>query len=320
MKLFLNDEIDPVQWNRLAGAHVFHRYEWRWVIGEVYGLTPCFAMALDGERFALFPGFRVKSRCLSMPFTYLTGFLANSDELCAGIRDALEGDSCSISYKIAEECASESGLITAVIEIDRLDAYLSGLAPKMRNQLRQADKQGFTIEHRRDVEQFYPLYCRKMHEHGTPPHKRAFFEEILRHFGSAAVYTACKDGQPVASMLCIDGEDARQGGRRTRYILWAAAVSEKEVAYANYFVYWSVMREAVEQGIMQIDLGTALYGSTQHDFKKKWRPKIYAVRQIGGAGRHYKESRLMRLASQLWRQIPLGLANAVGPHLRKYLP
>lgn len=319
MKLYLNDEIDPVQWNYYAGAHVFHRYEWSWVIGGVYGLAPCFAMALEGERFALYPSFHVKGRCLSMPFTYLAGFLANSDELCVGIQNALEGNGCPISYRVAEDIAGESGQITAVIKIDRLDDYLSGLPAKMRNQLRQADKQGYTIERQRDVEQFYPLYCRKMHEHGTPPHKRAFFEETLRHFESAAVYTAFKDGVPVASMLCIDGEDTLQNDR-TRYILWAAAVSDKEAAYANYFAYWSVIREAVAQEIMQVDLGTALYGSTQYNFKKKWRPRFYAVRQIGGTDRHYKESRLMLLASKLWRHIPLGVVNVIGPQLRKYLP
>ena len=129
MKLYLNDEIDPVEWNRLAGAHVFHRHEWRQVIGGVYGLRPCFVMALEGEHFALFPGFRVKGHCLSMPFTYLAGFLANSDALCIGIRDLLEKEGCSVSYKIAEEHFGESGLITAVIEIDRPDDYM-GLVSK----------------------------------------------------------------------------------------------------------------------------------------------------------------------------------------------
>lgn len=318
MKLFLNDEIDPGQWNRLAGAHVFHRYEWRGIIEGAYGLTPCFAMVREGEHFALFPSFRIKRQCLSMPFTYLTGFLADSDESCAVIRDALEVDGWSISYKVAEERTIQQGAITAVIEIDGLDTYLSGLAQKMRNQLRQSDKQGFTFQRQRDLGQFYPLYCRKMHEHGTPPHKRAFFEGILQHFESAAIYTACRDSQPVASMLCIEGDDTQ--GSRTLYILWAAAISDDEAAYANYFAYWSVIREAVARGIMRIDLGIALYGSTQYDFKKKWRPRIYAVRQIGGTGRHYKESPLLRLASMLWRRIPLGLANAVGPQLRKYLP
>ncbi len=319
MKLYLNDEIDPVQWNHFAGTHVFHRYEWRLVIAKVYGLTPYFVMALDGEHFALYPSFRVKGRCLSMPFTYLTGFLANSDELCTVIQNALEKEGCSLSYRIAEDMTAESGQITAVINIDKLDDYLSGLPPKMRNQLRQADKQGFAVERQRHVEQFYPLYCHRMHEHGTPPHKQVFFEETLSQFESSAVYTVIKDGLPVASMLCIDGEDASQN-YPTRYILWAAAVSEKEAAYANYFAYWSVIREAVARGIKCVDLGTALYGSTQYDFKKKWRPKFYTVRQIGGSERHYKENRLMRLVSKMWQHLPLAVANVIGPHLRKYLP
>ena len=157
-----------------------------------------------------------------------------------------------------------------------------------------------------------------MHEHGTPAHKRIFFDEILRYFETAAIYTTMKDGIAVASMLCIDGKDVEKN-LSTRYILWAAAVSQKEAAFANYFTYWSVIKDAIMLNLDQIDLGTAQFGSSQHAFKKKWHPTIFKIEQIGWTKRHYKESLIMRLASIIWKHLPLTLVNWLGPYLRKYL-
>ena len=96
-------------------------------------------------------------------------------------------------------------------------------------------------------------------------------------------------------------------------------MDDHQAPYANYFAYLSVIRDAAGRGIDRIDLGTSLYGSSQYTFKRKWRPAFFSIRQVGGGG-PYKESKVLRMASRLWRHTPLWFANAAGPHLRKYLP
>ena len=117
MKLYLNNNINPDEWNRLVGAHVFHRYEWRWVIEKAYGLKPSFAMAIDKGNFALFPSFRINNYCLSMPFTYVTGFLTNSPSLSKKIERHFNLENYSLRYKAIQKNDIENGQITAIVEM-----------------------------------------------------------------------------------------------------------------------------------------------------------------------------------------------------------
>ena len=83
MKLYLNNDIDPSMWNRFAGENVFHRYEWRKIIESTYRMKPFFALAADEKSFALYPAFLRGTRCVSMPFTYIAGYLSNCERLQA---------------------------------------------------------------------------------------------------------------------------------------------------------------------------------------------------------------------------------------------
>lgn len=317
MKLSINDQIDRERWRQHAQGKVFHQIEWLEVIAHAYGLEPLFLMAEGDEEFALYPGFRVGKRCISLPYLYLSGFLSNSPQACHQIEDYLCEQGLATRYRQLQPDQG-SGQITAVVKIDELEGYRKSLSQKMRNQLRKAGEQGFELRQESDLGSFYALYARKMHQHGTPVHCASFFAGILQQVAGAAVYTAYQQDRPVASMLALTGEDLTTG-ERTMFIMWAASDPRYDAGYANYFLYWSVFREGLEKGVHRFDLGTAQHGSSHHSFKLKWRPEVFAVVANDEQARNYKENRLMQLASRVWRHLPFPLATWLGPRLRKRL-
>ncbi len=319
MKIIKNKYIDPEMWNLYAQDNIFHRYEWKWIIEKAYGLEPNFILAVQDENFALIPSFCVNKCNISLPFTYISGYLTNSEKLFLKFKKILDSDEQKFRYKVMQDNNPEVGLVTAIIEINNINDYFTKLSRNMRNQLRNSEKQGFKFEKQKDIKHFYPLYCKKMHELGTPPHKKIFFKEIMKYFNSAQIFTVFKDNISVASLLYIDGKGIKKK-LPTRYLLYAASESQKDAPYANYFAYWHMIKDACMYKHYQVDLGTTQFGSNHYSFKKKWRPKIYQITEIGNTKKHYKERPYMIFASYIWKKLPSFFVNFFGPHIRKHLP
>jgi FemAB-related protein (PEP-CTERM system-associated) len=94
---------------------------------------------------------------------------------------------------------------------------------------------------------------------------------------------------------------------------------------ANDFKYWELMRRSCERGIRLFDFGRSKHGTGPYDFKKNWGfepvPMAYEYRL-------YRRDRIpennplnpkYRALIALWRHLPIGVANALGPHLVKSL-
>lgn len=319
MNIFCNDRIDPAQWNQFAGPHVFHRYEWRHVIESAYGLKPYFVLAVEDESFALYPSFLKGDCCVSMPFTYIAGYLSNCPELEQSIAQSIHAQGYRECYRTLIESDGAAAKITCMIKMTDANSYLAGLSHKMRHQIKKSESQGLEFVRTRDLDLFYGLYCRKMHQHGTPPHKRVFFQLILNAFAESAIFASLYQGRPVAAMFCIEGMDAACRQEPTFHILWAASDDRWDRLYVNYFTYWKSIEAAADRGLHMIDLGTARSGSSQQEFKKKWRPMFYAVEERGAAGKDLASRRSSEILSTIWTRSPAWFVNAVGPHLRKYI-
>ena len=318
MEVFLNNQIDPLVWNSIAGNKIFHRYEWLEIITSTYNLKPYFLMVTEGDEFGIYPAYIKGKFCISGPFTYVTEPFASSERMLKLLLSQANIFGREPSYKKIIPELSGEGVITAIVDISNFDIYIKNLSQKMRNQLKKANQQGFNLLNEDSVENFYNLYCKKMHQHGTPPHKKIFFERILKKFPEAKVYTAFYGNYPVASMFTMQGDDVCGLGCITKFVMWAASDSDWDWAYANYFLYWSVFRIAMSEGVNKVDLGTTSYGSGQHVFKSKWKPKFYSIKSLG-SDKASRDSKYFQLASRVWRSLPFGVATKFGVHLRKYL-
>jgi FemAB-related protein (PEP-CTERM system-associated) len=106
---------------------------------------------------------------------------------------------------------------------------------------------------------------------------------------------------------------------------YAGDLADARDLAANDFKYWELMRRACERGIRVFDYGRSKLGTGSYDFKKNWGFEPQAlhyehclfsrdtVPQNNPANPRY------RAAIDLWRRLPRGVVNAVGPTLARHL-
>jgi lipid II:glycine glycyltransferase (peptidoglycan interpeptide bridge formation enzyme) len=108
---------------------------------------------------------------------------------------------------------------------------------------------------------------------------------------------------------------------------WYGVVrGDDKAAFASYLLYWSIIEDLARTGIRAFDLGRSAPESGSYGFKKKW-PGIdtiagHAFFAQAGVDLSAEASAYERvtLKQRVWRRLPLGVANALGPLLRRQLP
>lgn len=201
------------------------------------------------------------------------------------------------------------------------DALWKSFDPKVRNQVRKGEKQNFTVSWggTEIVPDFYEVFSRNMRDLGTPVFGRVLFTAIARHFAGDAEYCVLKlDEKPVAAALLVHG-------RRVTEVPSASALREYNSSCANMFMYWQLLQRAIERGQAVFDFGRSSAESSTYRFKEQWgaqpEPAVwqYHLRR-GTIGDLRPESGKFGLAIQLWKKLPLGVANWLGPAIVRGIP
>jgi hypothetical protein len=100
---------------------------------------------------------------------------------------------------------------------------------------------------------------------------------------------------------------------------------EARESAGNDFKYWELMRRACERGYRVFDYGRSKRGTGSFDFKKNWgfepTPLHYEYRLFRGEGipQNNPSNPKYKAFIGLWRQLPLPLANALGPYIVRNL-
>jgi len=198
------------------------------------------------------------------------------------------------------------------IEADEA-ANLKQIPRRQRAVVRHALVSGLVDEVDTDIDRFYPLYAASVRDLGTPVFARAYFRNLLTVFGADCdILTATWRGEAVVSVLTFYCR-----GRVMPYYVGAARVA-RDLGAAD-FLYWRLMRRAVARGCTVFDFGRSKVGTGPWHFKKNWgfvpRPLVHEYRtrddapvpQINPTNPRY------RLFIDLWKRLPLPVANLVGP-------
>lgn len=90
-------------------------------------------------------------------------------------------------------------------------------------------------------------------------------------------------------------------------------------------LYWGMLRFAIAEHYRVFDFGRSTVDSGPHRFKKQWGaesatlPWHYWLRDNGDLPQLNPANPKYQLATSIWRRIPVGLANVLGPRLIRYL-
>lgn len=198
------------------------------------------------------------------------------------------------------------------------EAELLAIPRKQRAEVRRSLDNGLTIDFG-DRDAHYGVYAESVRNLGTPVFPRALFAGILDRFGKDAdILTVRYHGVAVASVLSLYF-------RGTVYPYWGGGTAAARALRANDRMYYALMCHARARGCTRFDFGRSKAGTGPAAFKKNWGfdgvPLAYSTRTAPGA-----EPRAInpldpknRAKVELWKRLPLSIANRLGPLLSRGL-
>jgi FemAB-related protein (PEP-CTERM system-associated) len=168
-------------------------------------------------------------------------------------------------------------------------------------------------------EEFHALYATAMRRLGTPVFSVSFVRALMKQFGAdAEISIVERAGRPAAGLLSFWFRDAVMP-----YYIGGTLEARKLKAYD--YLYYSLMRRAIERGAKTFDFGRSRMGSSHHEMKTYWgfepRPLVYHVALVRAKSLPNVNPDNPKFAamSSAWRRLPLPIANAVGPLLARHL-
>ncbi len=202
------------------------------------------------------------------------------------------------------------------------EAQLTAIPRKQRAEVRKSLVNDFTVEvdtSPEDRAAHYRVYAESVRNLGTPVFPRKLFDAVLDRFGDAAdILTVRHEGQPVASVLSLYWRGAVMP-------YWGGGTWDARRLRANDRMYYELMLHARHRGCDRFDFGRSKTQSGAYHFKRNWgftpEPLSYAVWTAPGAKVRDADptSARHKLQIDLWRKLPLPVANTVGPWIARGL-
>jgi FemAB-related protein (PEP-CTERM system-associated) len=319
-----------------TGGNVFHRPAWLLAVERGTGQR---ARGLLAEKGGAITGWLplneihspVFGRLLaSSGFAVEGGVLAERDATATALCRAAEEYAVRLSCPTIElrgghapegwhrRTDSHCGFVAPILAND--DAQLLAIPRKQRADVRKALDNDLEVTigiGPRDRADHYAVYAESVRNLGTPVFPRALFDAALDAIDSD-ILTVRHQGEPVASVLSLyHGE--------TVLPYWGGGTRAARALRANDRMYFELMRHARMQGCERFDFGRSKTGSGAWAFKKNWgfepEPLGYASWTSPGAPTRDADPTSARHAARiaLWKQLPLALANRLGPPIARGL-
>jgi len=330
---------DLPAWNAFVHAHpegtFFHRAEWQHVLTQAFGHVTHYVLAESGGAITgVLPLAEVKSRLfghalVSTPFCVYGGVVSADAESEA----ALVASACDLARQLGVEYLEMRNRVQRHADWPSKDLYvtfrkaidedgeknLAAIPRKQRAVVRKGIKEGCRAEIDTGVKRHYAMYAESLRNLGTPVFSARYLEILREVFrDDCEILTVMHGDAPIASCLSFYFRDEvlpYYGG---------GTLAARNVG-GNDFMYWEIMERARQRGCRIFDFGRSKQGTGAFDFKRFWgfepEPLHYeyflvkarAVPNLSPTNPKYE--RMIRL----WRKMPLGITQLIGPPLAKYL-
>lgn len=320
------------------GAEPFHRPQWIAAVEKGCGQRGRYLIAEDGgTMLGVLPltemrSFLFGNALVSAGFATGGGILAATDAAAAALADeawrtARAGGFASVELRGGDVPAGwqrKEGVYAAFSTpaVDDEAALLAAIPRRQRAEIRKALGFGLEVSIGRDaahVEAFRRVYGESVRNLGTPVFPAKLFRAMAEGFGADCdVLLIRKDGEPLAAFFNFYLGD-------TAYTYWGGGNAEARRWRANDLVYFEFIRHAARRGCSIADFGRSKLGTGAHDRKRIWgfeeRPLVYAERTAEGAEPRQINPLDPKYQARinLWRRLPLPVANLLGPVIARGL-
>lgn len=317
------------------GGTFFHLSKFKNLLENYFNLETYYLYThIDDKITGLLPLARVKSTLfsdalISTPFCVYGGVLANNvldqtrlineaKTIASNLKvDYIELRQMADNYQEGHEQSLYVHFQKKLF--DNLDDNLKAIPRKQRAMVRKAIKKDLTYQVEYHVDNFYPLYSESVKALGTPVLAKSYYKRLLEYFPeNTDVLTIYSGKTPISSVLNFYFKDTV-----LPYYGGGGALAKK--LSANDFMYWSLMNHALEKNIQVFDFGRSKVDTGSYRFKKHWgfepTPLHYRYLPIE---QHHKPNinptnPKYQLFIKMWKKLPLGVANTIGPMIARRL-
>ncbi len=336
------DDSEAAKWDDFVRgderATPFHTHAWKQVVERTYGHKGHYLVCSDkGEISGALPLFHVRSplgsALVALPYAGTQpSVLARNKEaqrqLCeAALQLARELKVGHLELRELEPLSLDWEMRQSYVNVelsldDGPDQVWKRVESRVRTKVRAAERRGLAVEWAGadQLNDFFRVYADTMHRLGSPPHKKALFRNILEAYGNGAELALVTDGaQTVAGAFVM--HDGRWFG-----FPWAGSLTAAMRNHPNNLLYWALIERACKGGYRSFDLGRSPTDSGTAHFKVQWggaaRPLHYYYALVTASKLPQREASdpMMQTASRIWRRMPIGLANRLGPSLARLIP
>jgi FemAB-related protein (PEP-CTERM system-associated) len=266
---------------------------------------------------------------VSTPFCVYGGILASNERAHA----ALTEHACRLAEQLQVEdlelrnlAASRSGWPTKDLYVTfrksiagNTEENLKAIPRKQRAMVRKGIDAGLQGSVTDEPDRVYRIYAESVRNLGTPVFGKHYFRALAESFGSACEISVIRHGdRDIAGVMSFYFKD-----QVLPY--YGGSLPVARALKGNDFMYWDLMCRATERGARLFDFGRSKVGTGPYSFKKNWgfhpeplNYEYYLVKARDVPRLDPANPKYERLVN-LWRQLPLPIANLLGPMLARDL-
>jgi len=320
---------------------VQHHPGWGKSVQQTYGHQPITLIATKNEVITgIFPlilmkGLLFRKKLISVPFGAYGGVIANDHSIADKLIEKgkvlfekhkvkyleIRGNPIDTSRTFNTSLKiGNHQFVSSIIELpDQYDELWKRLKKNKRKTISKSERQGTTWKWDANVDDFYKIYSKNMHDLGTPVHSKDFFINIQRAFpGSIKIQSVSINGEIIYSSYYIFFKNSVLN-------CWSSSLPEYRKFYPTDLGIWNVMKSSIEDGYGIYDFGRSIAGSSNQEFKRRWgaeqKPLLYQYHVVKGTMPDYNPIKSSNYKFiKLWKKMPLSITKLLGPKLRKYIP
>ncbi|MCK4601378.1 MAG: FemAB family PEP-CTERM system-associated protein, partial [Phycisphaerae bacterium] len=197
-----------------------------------------------------------------------------------------------------------------------------GFDPKVRNQVRKAEKSGLVACNGRAelLKNFYRVYTVRMRQLGTPCYSHKIMGNILAAFpDDSRIFVVRLEGLTVGAAFTTSFNGFVE-------ITWAATLIKYNKLCPNNLLYWSVIEHYCKAGARMFDFGRCTAESSTYRFKKQWGAEPvplnyqYWVRPGCQLSEANPDNPKYKSKIEMWKKLPLWATRLIGPYISRGLP
>jgi len=202
------------------------------------------------------------------------------------------------------------------------EAELAAIPRKARAEVRKGLNSALVVKVGNGIEDLrahYTVYSESVRNLGTPVFPAKLFSAMLQAFpGESDILTILDGTSPIASVLSFYHDGAVLP-------FWGGGTYAARGARANELMYYKLMLHARKRGMARFDFGRSKTASGPYKFKKNWgfepAPLRYSLWTAPGAKPRNIDPTNASYSRkiELWKKLPVPVANAFGPWIARGL-